>query len=341
MSIAMLLLLTPMGPADIVIDRYDKWLASKPSFMVKGGATSPGMPKPVDFEIRIQRPASIWFHAQLGKTDYRLSKTETGQVETESGQKAYDETGPAPGLRMYESKISGLPKFAFPSWLTMPTIKGMFQGDLKLEKAQVGGRSVDLVSIERKEEGGAFAAWGWFDAQGAPVRFRILSRSPMGVSDTTWNFASFATLPKGDPFALTIPGDHVPYRLDDSSFPSHVGDPVRLGTWQRGGSTVDLDEEAKGTTLVAVLSPGTPPSDRVAPSLAALERDGLKVLRLSDEEKSASMIHDPTGRLLQSFGLPGTPYLMLLKDGRIAGLWFGADADAKSLVGEVQTVAKG
>ncbi|RYG31594.1 hypothetical protein EON81_22570 [bacterium] len=340
MPIAMLMLLAPMGPADIVLDRYAKWTESHSSFMVKGTASAPGMKDPVLFELRMHKPDSLWFHAKLGAADYRVSKTPEGQVETEASQKVFDESEAVPGLRMNASEISGLPAFAYPAWLSAPDLKGAFVGDSKVEKTRIGATAVELVSSHLERGGEVIEAWGWFDAKGAPLRFRFRAQSPMSSSDTTWNLSAFATLPKGTPFALTIPGDHTPFRLSSSDYPLSIGASIKLGTWEKGGKPIDLDEEAKGTALLAVLTPDVEPSKRIQAALDKLEKGGLKVLRLSDGKSDPTWIYDPTGQRLTGLRVPATPYMMLLKEGKISGLWLGAEADDEEVVKEVQSVVK-
>lgn len=336
MPLAMLMFVTPMGPLDDVFARADKWASEHPGYSVKGEFSAEGSKDKVPFELEIQKPDSIGFRYVFKDDDYRMVKTLEGSVETAAAEKTFDERNGFPGMRTYPSDISGLQGVIFPGWLFVPNTKALFPGQPAAKRETVDGQTLDFVHTLYKGNGEEYEGWGWFRADGSLFRLRRRIVTAQGGSDFTWSFRPFGSAPKLSTFKLEIPNDYTPYRLPDSSITPEIGSPIRIGKWMRGGKEIDLDAEAKGTSLLAFLSPGTAPSRRMEETLSELEKGGVKVIRISDAPGDSSMVVAAKEGQIESLDVPATPFLMLLKEGKIAGLWLGSGNDGKETVKDVQ-----
>ncbi|CAN5730223.1 hypothetical protein BH11ARM2_BH11ARM2_31100 [soil metagenome] len=340
MSLAMLMFLPPMGPPDEALARYEKWQSTHPAYSLEGAVTMKDGKDKILFELRTRKPDSIWFRVRYADEDFRMSKTANALIETEAGDHVYDEGEGFPGMRISASDISLFQKTAYPAWLIAATGKQLFPGDATAEKSKMDGRELTLVHTLQKSPQGEYEAWGWFNPDGSPCRFRRRFVNSQESSDLTWTLSPIGSLKGTDPFALPIPNDYIPHRLPPGAAPYEMGTAIKLGTWKRGGRSIDLDKETSGTALLAVLTPGEAPSQRMEAALDDLEKGGLKVVRISDATNDPTMVYDPTGNLLKKLRLPATPYLMLIKDGKIAGLWLGAGENQKETVDDVRVATK-
>lgn len=300
-----LLLLSPQS-ADAALDRYAALKKATPSFQatvtcrINKGPASKGV-------LRVEPPKRLLYRAKWQQSDYALSITEHGTIETEAFGKYYDEHPDQVGLHIYESRISPTSRtFPFPLLVNdlRKTVRGKFASQ---GKQVVDGVSADVVYVESSNAEGQSSTRAWIDGSGNLIEVQS-KYQPRGMPEVSydWHFGPLKPLrnPSVALFQISPPNGYVPYAMDDPGIPVAVGQKLDLASVHAAGKKV----------LVAVVDDSAP-SQRAAASLKSLQSGGLAVVKVGDSSPLSKQAHPPA-----------TPFFMLVgPDGKVENEWLGYD----------------
>ena len=239
---------------------------------------------------------------QYGGASYSFTQTELGILETERPSSRYSEMGPLPGLFEPDSRISGLPGFAFPTILLAADLPRFVGGPSAW--ALQSENAVDHIRVEPKAAPFPTIIDAYVAKDGRLVKFRVQVESDRGDLDTQFEFFDYSTAPiAAETFSLNPPLGFSPDALPRQITPAQPGETVALRITRQ--------------TLVVVFGAECGPSQRMEPMVKRLA--------------ATIPVHRATPSEAKALRGSGTPLFVLVgADRKVERVWFGESSDWES-----------
>jgi hypothetical protein len=312
--------------------RFAQFSKSHPIMKVSFTDTFNGRPE-TSGVLLLHEPMYDLLMVKQGADVYKASSTPDGYLETDTGDRVYDESGPG-GAEIRGSRISGAPDTA-PSLIFFSDLHRIFKVANKITPAADG----DQIYVVNKGMGGSSEIWVTINEMGEISNYRIKQAGNGKVSDRYWSLQyTFPSSVSPSEFALQIPLGYQPFALPRELSPLQKGKMAPLAGWKlAGGQTVNLlDQSGRKPFLLAVVD-GQKPSQSAFAALHQLKS------KLPVALVGPGLLRDPDGTRLQQLSPPGYPMFYLVDgSGKILNLWLGFDpAKSDQFQQEVTDGAKG
>jgi len=340
-SLPLVLWMSQAGSSAGPLDRYATYRKANPSLGLE-----------FDYQMNSRKLTGARAFVDSGKQarldvkgmneDYSGVMTSAGFTEVERSSGTYDVRNLVDEPVLPASRIAGATQ-VFPKWINVPNLRQLAPPDATVQikgKERGLGVECDVVTATfGSPEAKGDAPGGVVEAAVAPdgrlARLSMTNWAPMQPRlHQSWTFRKFEAAPADERrYTLAIPDGFVPYSLDGKYGPVGVGESMPTSGWTAtAGGNFDLLGKlgAKGG-LIALVTPGSVPSQRARASLAKLQGAGLPVVVVSDGTSPAAAAgadaFDSTGKLVEALRLPATPTFFLVDaNGKITHLWMGYDA---------------
>jgi hypothetical protein len=326
------------------IERNAAFMASAKGLSVEFTVTAPYITGQAQCTLKIQRPNMQVFTSKWGTEAFRFFASPAGTLSIRDDWRQYEESPPVPRL-VPPPEIGGISELTYPLFLVLSSLK-VFDPEAPREalgQETVRGSVCDRVRIVSDSPvfGGTHSFW--IDARGRVLRWRREIKTDSGNLDTTMEFT------KVEPSAPTEPAHYqgqLPLGYMPASVPTSRAN-VRMtsqeavfGKWRdaRRGTVVDVAALAKGKPVAIVFTdPDCAISASAEPYLSSLRRalkpKGCALIEVSlgskkpdsaRKDKDRQLFWDQDGAIEAVYGVPGTPYFLLVDaKGVIARGWQG------------------
>jgi len=342
--LAYLLILAP-GRAQADIDGFAEFMKSAKTLSVDVRVKRSTVPGEGVGKFIIERPSRLRLAMTWAGSDYVFVQNERGMLEIEHSARAYRELPFFERYTFLDSRISDVPMNGFPAVLLMSSLKELLPPGAKFSSAKSEeetppGATSFVVTLANGPL--AMEVRVELDGQGRLLRL-VTKEGPPGQSETiAYRFSNYVVdkpLPQ-DMFFPIVPQGYFADTLPPDAYPVGFGQKVSLGGFAALKSTTPTDLRLKyGAKPLFVLladpdcSPSLEAIRAMREAAQALRAEGAELAiawtephRAASAASFADEYYDPTGKALERFQAPGTPFIMLVEErGLVFRAWFGFD----------------
>ncbi len=244
---------------------------------------------------RLKRGKLHRLDLKLADSNYSFLQSPAGSLELERNQAMYVEEPPYPVLYAPESRISEAPSFGFPLPILAGDLYKTWPGKTTATKGADSTPELEHWTFAT-ESRGTTKSEAWIRANGQLSRYDYELETQNDTIKASFVFAGYKDLTDRDVIGLEIPDGFVPYALANELEPIQPGSdvPSELGAKSGLALIVAKDDPLSAAAIVRF--------SELSPTIVTATRS-----------------------LFEKLKMPGLPFFVLKKGGKVARIWYGFD----------------